>query len=391
MSNSFTQNPFENEDLFPAIRRPAWLNHAAIGPWPKPVIEAMRGYVQHNALNGPVEYQRWLDIEQQLRTQLSQLLNAESPDDIALVKNTSDGLNLIANGLTWQPGDVVVCCAKDFPSNVLPWTSLSRLGVEVRQVDLHDPQGLPLPDPEQALIDVIDERVRLVAVSAVRYDSGMRLDIDRIGHACRHHGSVFVVDAIQQLGALPIDVKQSPIDFLVAGSHKWLMAPEGLAVFWSSAGARAGLRPAQVGWRMWHDPFNFERTSWQAPDTARRFEPGTLNMAGIHGLQAAVQLLLEISVERSSRQLLDNCAYLQQALRRMDGIQLVTPAERQRHAGIASFRHSKIPSSRLFSVFTEAGMQCAQRGQWLRLSPNFYTPKKQLDQAIEVVASAIHQ
>ncbi|MFN2333956.1 MAG: aminotransferase class V-fold PLP-dependent enzyme, partial [Wenzhouxiangellaceae bacterium] len=155
--------------------------------------------------------------------------------------------------------------------------------------------------------------------------------------ACRNQGALLAVDAIQHLGALPLDVGHLAVDFVVAGSHKWMMAPEGLALFWSSQKARRHLKPLQTGWRMWPDMFNFERTDWSIPARARRFEPGTLNMAGIHGLDASLGLLLEADAGQRAGQLLDRVDALYDGLAGLSGVRLLTPAVRTRRAGIVSF------------------------------------------------------
>ena len=375
---------------FPVIDRPVWLNHAAISPWPAPVIEAMRAFVEQNASQGPSNYTQWMAVEQRLRERLAKLINAETDDDIALVKNTSDGLNLIANGLDWQPGDVMICCTDDFPSNVLPWQQLQARGVEVREICLADSAKQPLSDPESALIAALDERVKLMAVSSVRYDSGLRLDLNRIGQACRSVGALLTVDAIQQLGAQDLNVRELPVDFVVSGSHKWLMSPEGLAIFWSRPEARAQLKPAQLGWRMWHDPFNFERGDWQAPQSARQFEPGTLNMAGIHGLDAAVGLLLELGMPTIESALAERVAYLLDGLVKIPQLEIVTPLRPQQHAGIVSFQANEHTAAVVVHQLQQSGIQAAKRGAWVRLSPHFYTPFEQLDLSLDCLGRILN-
>lgn len=371
-----------DSDLFPVIDRHTWMNHAAISPWPAAVVDAMRGFVESNATRGPLDYGRWLKTEQRLRERAATLLGGRT-DDVALVKNTSEGLSAIAAGFDWQQGDAVVCCADDFPSNVLPWRQLVPDGVEVREVALRP------DDPEAALIEAMDQSVRLVAVSSVRYDSGVRLDLQRIGTAARESGARFAVDAIQHLGALTLDVDRLPIDFVVAGSHKWLLAPEGLAVFWSRPEARRSLRPVQTGWRMWPDMFDFDRADWSVPTGARRFEPGTLNSAGIHGLDAAIGLLLDIDPHARETALLDRTGRLVEGLERLDGVEVVTPVERARRAGIVCFRTRSLDPDAVLKRLAEADIHAARRGSAVRLSPNFYTPLDQLERTLETIRAAL--
>ncbi len=366
-------------ELFPVIRRHTWLNHAAISPWPEPVSKAMRDFVADNASQGPLGYGRWLQVEQRLRERAPGLFAQEHPDDIALLPNTSAGLNRVARGLDWREGDSVVFMADDFPSNRLPWQGLGRLGVQPR------PVSLDAHDPERSLIAAMGPSTRLLAVSSVHYETGLRLDLTRLGEACSRHGVLFCIDAIQHLGALPLDVDQVQADFVVGGSHKWLLAPEGLAVFWSRPEARALLEVVEPGWRMFADPFNFARADWTAPASARRFEPGTLNTAAIHGLEASISLLLEHGLDQIGSALLDRTDLLTEALESVPGIWLTSPVERERRAGIVSLVIDGMDSDRALAQLTLNGIHAAIRGRCLRLSPHFYTPIEQLEATIEVI------
>lgn len=342
----------------------------------------MRRFVDENALEGPLAYPRWLRIEQRLRAKAARLLGAAA-EDVALVKNTSEGLCLIASGFDWRPGDAVVCSAGEFPTNLIPWQQLPPDFVERRMVPF-DPQR-----PEERLIAALDGRARILAVSSVRYDSGIRLDLARLARACREHGTLLVVDAIQHLGALPLDVDRDGADFVVAGSHKWLLAPEGLALFWSRPEARARLRPVQTGWRMWPDMFDFDRADWTPPASARRFEPGTLNMAGIIGLEAAIDLLLKTDAASRGAALLAATARLIEGLSAIPGVTLHTPAAPQRRAGIVSLEVDGLDSNDLCAALAAEGIHTAVRGRLLRLSPHYYTPTAQIDQALSAIRRAV--
>lgn len=369
-------------ELFPVIDRHTWLNHAAISPWPAAVGRAMRDFVEQNIAQGPLGYADWLKTEQRLRDGAAALLGAE-PDDLALVKNTSEGLSLVAAGLDWAPGDSLVCCGGDFPSNLLPWRQLVPDFVDVREVPFDN------LDPETGLEQAMDGSVRLLAVSSVRYDSGVRLDLHRLGRAAREVGALLVVDAIQHLGALPLDVADTPVDFVVGGSHKWLLAPEGLALFWSRPSARRHLKPVQTGWRMWPDMFNFERAEWNIPDSARRFEPGTLNMAGIHGLAAAIELLQSIDPDVRAGRLLERTGWLIEGLAQTPGVEIVTPTEPARRAGIVCFVPGRQEPDEVLRQLSAHSIFAARRGRTVRLSPNFYTPESQIARSLEVIGKIL--
>ena len=213
---------------------------------------AVQQFAEENMRQGARHYTRWLETEVHLREQCRSLLNAPSADDIALLKNTSEALSVVAHGLAWRTGDNVVISDQEFPSNRIVWQSLQEDGVETRCVDLT--RGA---SPEQALVACMDKHTRLLAVSSVQYASGLRLDLDRLGTLCRDRGVLFCVDAIQSLGALPLDVQACGADFVMADGHKWLLGPEGCAVFYVRSQVRERLRLRQYGWHMVEDHLDF--------------------------------------------------------------------------------------------------------------------------------------
>ncbi len=359
------------------------LNHAAVAPWPRRTRDAVIAFAEENSRQGSRDYARWLRLEQALREQFRQLLNAESRDDIALVKNTSEGLSLIAHGLGWREGDNIVISNEEFPSNRIVWESLAPLGVTVRQADLARGET-----PEQALIDACDRDTRLLAISSVQYASGLRMDLDRLGEYCRQRGILFCIDAIQSLGVLPFDVQAHRADFVAADGHKWLLGPEGLAVFYVRPELREQLRLHQFGWHMVEACGDFDRRDWQIARSARRFECGSPNMLGIVALHASLSLLLEVGIERVASQVRERVEFL---LQQIEAAPQLKPAQRRplaRYAGIVAFRHVKIDSQTLHSHLDAQGVLCAVRNQAVRFSPHYYTPMDKLAQAVSLAINA---
>ncbi len=207
-------------DEFPILEHGLYANHAAIAPWPRASSRAVADFAQENCEIGAEKYSHWLVRETQLRKMLAGLLNAASADDIALLKNTTEGICTVAGGIDWHSGDNLVLPAGEFPSNRLPWLALQSKGVEVREVDIRSTSN-----PEKALIEHMDECTRLLSVSAVQWTDGLRLRLEVLGKACQENEVLFFVDAIQQLGAMRMDVQACGIDFLAADGHKWLLAP----------------------------------------------------------------------------------------------------------------------------------------------------------------------
>ncbi len=364
---------------FPLESGLLYLNHAAVAPWPRRSAEAVRAFAEENLRQGARTYGRWLQTEAQVREQLRELLNAPHTDDIALLKNTSEALSVVAHGLDWQAGNNVVISDQEFPSNRIVWESLQPQGVEVRRIRL-DP-----PSPEESLIAACDHRTRLLAISSVQYATGMRMDLSQLGEHCRRRGILFCVDAIQSIGALPMDVQTIHADFVMADGHKWMLGPEGLAAFYCRAELRPALTLRQYGWHMVEDHGDFDRQDWVPAHSARRFECGSPNMLGIHALHGSLALLLEGGMDAVSRAVLDKSSRLMELLGEIPDVHLVTPREEKRRAGIVSFRRSRVDQAALYRHLVNNGVVCALRANAIRFSPHFYTPDEVLAAAVALV------
>lgn len=371
-------------DEFPIRGEGLYFNHAAIGPWPRCAGTAVRAFADENQRRGPLAYADWIRREASLRKRLARLTGAGSADDIALLKNTTEGISTVAWGLAWRDGDNVVLPALEFASNRLPWLAQARAGVELREVDVR--AGA---DPEAALIGAMDRRTRLLTVSAVQWSDGFRLDLQRLGEACRRRSVLFFVDAIQQLGALPVDVQACHIDYLAADAHKWLLGPEGIAVFYSSPAARPLLELRQQGWHMVDQPFNFARDEWIPSDTATRFEAGSPNSLGQVALHASVGLLLQQGMQDVGRRVLANSAGLLEGLAAVPGIRPVSRTEPERRSGIVAFACDRIRPRELSQRLTAAGVACALRGDAIRLSPHFYQGEEEIEAFLRCLAKAL--
>lgn len=362
------------------------LNHAGVGPWPNRTVQAIREFAEENRRRGSEHFRRWVQTETKLRGQLRALINAESSHEIALLKSTSEALSTVAYGLEWQLGDRIVTARQEFPSNRIVWESLcTRYGVDVVEVDLSTGD-----DPEALIEAAMTEGTRLVALSAVQYASGLRLDLERIGRACREVGALFCVDGIQQIGALPFDVRAIGADFVAADGHKWMLAPEGLALFYCRAELRERLVLRQYGWHMVEHLGDFERSDWQPADSARRFECGSANNLGIHALSASLGLLLEVGMARVGMAVLEKTDYLADALQ-AGGFEVLSDRSPTRRSGIVVFRHPDCDSETLYRELQASGVVCALRGGGVRFSPHFHTPRETLDRAVEAAMRAVYR
>ncbi|MNM87129.1 Isopenicillin N epimerase [compost metagenome] len=363
-------------DHAPGLR---YLNHAAIGPWPRRTSEAVTRFARENLRLGASEYPTWLATERRLRERLARLIHAPSRDDIALVKSTSEALSLVAFGLDWARGDQVVISDEEFPSNRVVWEALGDRGVEVKQVSLAG------ADPEASLLTACGPRTRLLSVSAVQFASGLRLDLARLGEGCRVRNVLFCVDAIQQIGALPFDVQRYQCDFAMADGHKWMLGPEGLGLFYCRAEIRPQLELNAYGWHMLEHLGDFDRRQWQPARSARRFECGSPNMLGACALEASLSLLEEVGITTVAAHLQMRIEQLLQGLAAIPGVQLHTPADPDKRAGIVTFSIDGHDSTQIYQALTAKRTICALRGAGVRFSPHFYSKERLIDEAVQQV------
>ena len=354
------------------------LNHAAVGPWPRRTVVAIEEFAKENARFGSQQYLKWIEKENALRNKFKQLINARSSAEIALLKNTSEGLSVIAYGLPWKRGDNIVISNEEFPSNRIVWESLtSRFGVEVRRADIsHE-------TPEQSLISECDKNTRLVSISSVPYASGTRIDLETIGDFCSASNILFCVDAIQSLGALTFDAQKCHADFVVADGHKWMLGPEGVALFYCREAVMDRLELNQFGWHMLAHAGEFDREDWEVAKSAKRFECGSPNSLGIHALDASLELLLEIGMTNVESEVLKRSQLLTQLIMEHGSLKLHSSLEDKRMSGIVNFSHRQEDTQQLFRTLQDQGVLCAQRGAGIRFSAHYYTPLVQLERAID--------
>jgi selenocysteine lyase/cysteine desulfurase len=339
-------------------------------------VAAVQGFAAGCGSRGSQDYPHWQATEQRLRLRLAELIGAAAPEDIALAKSTSEALSFVAQGIDWQPGDNIVGIEQEFPSNRIVWEALGEQGVEYRRLDLTGST-----DPEADLLALCDQRTRLCAVSWVQYATGLRLDLVRLGEGLRERGVLFCVDGIQGLGALPFRLADVPADFVAADGHKWMLGPEGLALFWVRPTLRGSLRLTQHGWHMVEDMGNFGRKDWQPAASARRFESGSPNMLGIHALDASLSLLLEAGLDAVSSAIAERIARLVELVD-SHGLELLSPRMPAKRAGIVTFRVPEVDNQMLYRALMQRGLMCASRGGGLRFSPHAWTPPEQLQQAM---------
>jgi cysteine desulfurase / selenocysteine lyase len=271
----------------------AYFDHSAVSPLPTSTANAIRTFATQAETNGDWEWPEWASLANRLRSNASKLLHCKS-SEIALIPNTTFGINLVALGFRWNshqgtPPNVVVL-ENEFSSNLLPWTGLRRLGVEVRQVSV-DPDGVV---DLNRIRDAIDSRTQIVSASWVGYISGYRLDLAKLCDMVHERGAKLFVDAIQGLGVFPCDLSSIPIDFLAADGHKWLLGPEGAGILFVRENNLDSVHPMMLGWGSLQSAHSFDNKVMTLKNDASVFEGGSANHAGQLGLERSMQLLLEL-------------------------------------------------------------------------------------------------
>jgi len=363
---------------FPVTRRWAFLDHAAVAAPTERARRALVEWTDDLAANGVVTEGRWLKRVEESRQLFGRLLNAD-PLDVAFVKNTSEGIDFVAEGFPWRPGDNVVTSADEYPANLYPWLNLKSRGVEVRRVAIRGPR-VDLDDLQAAM----DARTRLVSLSFVEYASGFRNDLDAVGTLCRERGAYFFVDAIQGLGVLPLDVQRTPVDFLSADGHKWLLGPEGAGVFYIRRELVELLRPVSVGWNSVVGAWDFSTIDFRLKPHAGRWENGTLNIGGVVALGASLGLLLEIGIDIVEQRVLELTDYLcERAL--SAGIEVFSSRLPGECSGIVALVVPGADLKELVRRCRGAGIVVNQRAGRLRVSPHCYNTHEEIDRLVEAL------
>lgn len=362
---------------FPITQHWAFFDHAAVAPLSKPAQEALHEWAKDITENGDVHHGRWMDRVEEVRVLAGRLINAD-PLDIAFIKNTSEGMGIVAEGLPWKSGDNVVIAAEEYPANVYPWMNLDHRGVEVRVVPTRD-RRIWVKDIRSAL----DGRTRLVSLSSVEFASGFRNDLDAIGGLCRERGIYFFVDAIQSLGVFPLDARRTPVDFLAADGHKWLLAPEGAGIFYLRRELVERLHPVGIGWNSVINSRAFSTIDFRLKPNAGRWESGSLNVAGITALGASLKLLLDIGIDAITSRVLELTDYLCERARKA-GLEIYSSRRPEDKSSIVSLVSPGDPRE-LVRRCRQEGVVINQRAGRLRACPHGYNTFAEVDRMMELI------
>ncbi|MFK7790595.1 MAG: aminotransferase class V-fold PLP-dependent enzyme, partial [Phycisphaeraceae bacterium] len=358
-----------------------YFNHAGVAP-----ITGRAGRVMmdcaERAAKGQLADNDWYMQVLAVKSQCAELINARGKHEIVFIPNTTTGLGMLAGGLDWRPGDRVVITDVEYPANRYPWTDLKRKGIEVLEAKQGPDHRIDVDD----VINLINDRTRVVALSHVQFGSGYKIDLKPIADEVHAAGGVLCADAIQSVGVMPVDVQALGIDFLAADGHKWMLGPEGAGFLYCEEDLCQQLRPPIAGWLGKVNPLDYGNYDERYLPDARRFEPGTWNIAGIRGMGASLGLLMEVGMETVWSRVDALCQHLRGRLTEK-GYQVVSPPRPSERSGIVAFDWPGHEAKYAGIVRSLAGQRTiiAQRMGHLRASPHFYNTIEQMDQLVDAL------
>jgi len=355
-----------------------YLDHAAVAPLSGPAQRTFNEWAADVAENGDTDWDRWRKGLERIRTLAADLIKADR-SEIALIHNTTEGVNLVAEGFPWKPGDNVVLPTGEFPTNLYPWLNQQASGVEVRQVPTRDERV----DLEQ-LDAACNSRTRIIAISWIGYATGWRNDVDALVELAHRNGAYLFLDAIQGLGAFPIDLSETSVDFLAADSHKWLLGPEGAGIFFTRREHLDLLRPLSVGWNSVQHAGDFMNPELTFKQDAGRYEGGSYNMAGLHAMGASLELLAGYGVQQISQRILAITDELCERLREI-GATIARAPDRKHRSGIVSFELPGHNPQERRRRCREQGIVINCRSGRLRASPHAYNDEEDIERLISAL------
>lgn len=373
-------------DQMPIAPQWAYFDHAAVGPLSGPAASAIRQFTDQASTLGDTVWPQWAAKIEHLRRSVATLLACDA-GQICTVPNTTTGINLVAEGWLWVPGDNVILPEGEFPSNLFPWQNQASKGVEVRIVPRRDGRVLV-----EDLIAQIDQSTRLIAVSWVGYASGFRVDIDALVQQAHQRGVLVFLDAIQGLGMYDLNLERTPVDFLAADGHKWLLGPEGYGVAMIRQEHLEKIRCGNVGWSSVKNSFNYATPTLELRDTAARFEPGSANMVGATALSASLELFMKVREAHGANAIEERVLGLVQRLDhelRACGVTTRLPASTENQSGILTF---DVPGTDPNEVRNQAlaehvVVSCRDGG--VRASVHAYNNEDDIDRLVAVVRNRI--
>ena len=375
-------NPPLNRDEFAVTKNYTYLNHAAVGVPPRRTRDALGAFVAAQAEGGVMGVWQTEAKMPEFRDRIGRFIGA-SGDEIAVLRNTSDGANAIALGLDWKAGDEVLLPDNEFPANVIPWLALRRHGVIVRTIPMERERLTP-----DVLRREMTDRTRVVAVSWVSFGDGYRHDLTALAEVAHQRGALFCVDAAQALGAFPVDVRASNIDALYGCGAKWMLALQGVSFFYLRRELLDAVAVGEPGWRSLDNMWDFLNYEQPYVGNASRFEGGTPNFIGALSLERSIDAMEEAGTAAIASHILGLTDRLCEGLTRI-GAQIQTLRGEGISSGIVTFTIPERDNVELGKAIQERGIVTTWRASGIRVSPHGYNSIEDIDRMIDVLQEVL--
>jgi selenocysteine lyase/cysteine desulfurase len=372
-------SPEDIRELFPICNSAIYLNNAGVAPTSTLVEKASQEWLADLVANGIHEGSQWEIKSAQIRNATANLIGA-GEHEIAFIRNTSHGLALVAEGLTWKPGDeIAVCTSVEYPSNIYVWENLERHGVQLVQIPCAE-EGVT----EEAVRSVLTSNTRLVAVSAVQYATGHKTDLKALGNLCKETNTLLCVDGIQIIGSSPVNVKELGIHFLSADSHKWMLGMMGIGLLFVDESVLPAIRPTLVGWKSTVDGFNFDQALFELRNDASKFEEGSPNYVGIYGMGAAIEMLQRVGLGQIESHIESLLNYTEEELLSL-GCKVSPPPTHR--AGILMVEPPKGNPRNLYDHLTAQTIRVSLRRGRIRISPHIYNSRQDMEKLVSEIGN----
>ncbi|MEZ4524363.1 MAG: aminotransferase class V-fold PLP-dependent enzyme [Desulfobacterales bacterium] len=368
---------------YPVNKEMIWLNNCGMTPAGEHIVSAvnrfMTGYSQKGILTETADY---MDVKQRIKSILGQLLGAES-EELALIHNTSEGMNILSHGLHLKAGEEIILLENEYPSNVYPWRHWEENGVILKTAAM----GSSPENFLEGLIPLITDQTRLISLSAVHWCTGMPLPLEQIGKICREKNILFSVDGAQGVGMQPMDVRKMNIDFMAFSAWKWLMGPPGMGVLYISKKRLKDLKSVFVGTGSVINDREYLPYKTQLKPDADRFTISTADFLNWVYFLASLEFLCDIGFDRVRTRIFELTEYLNQRLRMM-GFEVLSDQFPDHPTGITVCQKAGLASDRLAEKLKEQKVIAALRLGRIRFSPHIYLSKQQMDETARAISEA---
>lgn len=372
----------EVRELFPHIKRgKIYFNNAATGPFSVHVLKIVNEYLLQRSETDIDNFPELVKVVGETKNYLSQMLNCPK-DRIAFIDNTSNGMNILAQGIKWEKGDSILLNDLEFPANVYPFLNLEKEGVNVEFVKSKD--GIVSADD---IVGSIRSSTKLISISFVQFLTGYRADLEKIGNVCREKGIIFSVDAIQGLGAFTLDVEKNKIDFISCGTAKWLLGMQGLAFVYVSEKLQQTLIPKYVGWLSVEDAWNLLDFNLKLKTTADAFQGATINSLGVFGLLPSLQLFADFGYDNVENRIINNSVHFIKRLTEIGVHPILKDCDNKNLSGIVSFEQES--AVRILEELKKKEIYCSVREGMVRLSPHFYNTLEEIDIVVDEIKNIL--